>query len=240
MLTKAGIEHIEPLVGSSHEDQRFQSLLRTISERGQQRIRFCPNGHEVDSGKPKRFECGECGYEGPRAVTFNEKTRFRIENGALLHYSVGAVVLCRFDREEEDRVVLLRRVPHPEGAFTIPSGHWDAGEDVLKAAEREVEEETGLTLLVDWELVFKEEKMEEECRSGSNLHLWNFYRCYAKPEAADLRLRGDEHGTRTGEADMIGWIPVSQVAAGLFWLTRPAGHFLGKILETRIRHVLPR
>jgi 8-oxo-dGTP diphosphatase len=54
--------------------------------------------------------------------------------------AVGAVV---FDRT--GRVLLIRRGRPPlEGAWTLPGGHVDAGEEPASAAEREVEEEAGL------------------------------------------------------------------------------------------------
>lgn len=238
MLTKAAMELIQQTVGTSHEDAQFVRLLQTLPP-DHPRIRFCPNGHGLAPDKPRTFACSSCGYEGDRAVTFSADTRFRIKDGDLFHYSVGAAVFCRFQGEQEDRVVLLRRATHPVGAFTVPSGRWDAGEEALVAAQREVTEETGLKSTFQWDPVSEAELIQEGCRSGSNFHLWHFYRCHARPEAADLILAGDDGGTRTGEADMIGWVPISQVSAGLFWLTRPAGHFLGKVLGTRIRHVLP-
>jgi ADP-ribose pyrophosphatase YjhB (NUDIX family) len=197
---------------------------------------------EVQQILSRTFVC-ECGYKGDRAVTFSEETRFRIENGQLFHYSVGVAVFCRFDGDEEDRLVLLRRATHPVGAFTIPSGHWDVGEAPRASAEKEVKEETGLKPeSLAWPEKPENGILEEGCRSGSDLHIWHFYHCLAKKEDADLKLPADKSGSthRTGEADMIGWIPVSQVKAGLFWLTRPAGHFLGKALDSRLLHVLPR
>ncbi len=248
MLTKTAMELIAQHVGASHEDAQFKNLMQSLPP-DQARIRFCPNGHELPPTTPRSFRCSQCEYEGDRAVTFTRETRFQIENGELFHYSVGAVVFCQFAREQEERVLLLRRAIHPVGAFTIPSGHWDVSEDVLAAAQREVTEETGLepsALLPPPDgadllsIVSSEELVEEECRSGSNFHFWHFYRCEARPKAAHLKLRGDKREGRTGENDMIGWIPVSQITAGLFWLTKPAGHFLAKILDTRMLHVLPR
>jgi hypothetical protein len=43
-----------------------------------------------------------------------------------------------------------------------------------------------------------------------------------------------------GESDMIGWVPVSQVIAGTFPPSKPAGHFLGKILHATLPNVLRR
>ena len=47
--------------------------------------------------------------------------------------------------EKDDRILLVRRVNDPQrGLWTLPAGFVDAGEDPLKALERECLEETGL------------------------------------------------------------------------------------------------
>jgi hypothetical protein len=78
------------------------------------------------------------------------------------------------------------------------------------------------------------------CRRGCDHHYWHFYRCSCLPQEADLALPVDRRRTVIGESDMIGWIPVSQVIAGRFQLTKPAGRFLGKILGAEIPNVLER
>lgn len=242
MLTKTAMALIAQEVGFSHEDAKFISLKQSLPK-DQSRIRFCPNGDKLTPDTPRSFRCLVCGYVGDRAVTFTPEMRFCIEDGQIIHYSVGAAVFCRFEGEQEKRVLLLRRATHPVGAFTIPSGHWDVGEDAIVSAQREVEEETGIMPPIKKLIpVSTNERVEEECRSGSNIHIWQFYRYNTTSKAADLKLPGDHKKGRVGEADMIGWIPVSQVKAGIFWLTRPAGHFLAKALDlkTRIPHVLPR
>ncbi|MET9094527.1 NUDIX hydrolase [Streptomyces cyaneofuscatus] len=49
---------------------------------------------------------------------------------------------------DADRVLLVRRKPDDfmGGLWEIPSGHVDAGENLLDAARRETQEETGLTV----------------------------------------------------------------------------------------------
>ena len=242
MLTTAGLAKVVRIVGTSHETAEFKALLESLHSAEHPRVRFCPEGHKIFPGLTRDFACDECGYKGTRAVTFSKDTRFRIENSRLYHFSVGVAVFCLFDGDTEDRLVLLRRATHPVGAFTIPSGHWDRGEDPRTSAEKEVEEETGLEPeSLDWPAIPDQDTLEEGCRSGSDWHIWHFYLCRAKKEQADLALPADKNrGThRTGENDMIGWIPVSQAKAGLFWLTRPAGHFLSREWG-ELRHVLPR
>jgi ADP-ribose pyrophosphatase YjhB (NUDIX family) len=56
---------------------------------------------------------------------------------------VAVIVLIR----EQDQVLLVQRKYDPQkGHWTLPSGFVDAGEDPILAAEREVSEETGLTI----------------------------------------------------------------------------------------------
>lgn len=56
---------------------------------------------------------------------------------------VAAAILI----ESNDRVLLVRRVNEPfRGAWSLPAGFVDAGEDPAHAAERECLEETGLTV----------------------------------------------------------------------------------------------
>lgn len=58
---------------------------------------------------------------------------------------VAAAVLI----EQGDRVLLVRRNVDPRrGRWTLPAGFIDAGEDPLRAAERECREETGLEVRV--------------------------------------------------------------------------------------------
>jgi ADP-ribose pyrophosphatase YjhB (NUDIX family)/ribosomal protein S27AE len=51
--------------------------------------------------------------------------------------------------EKDGQVLLVRRANHPRrGLWTLPAGFVDAGEDPVRAAERECFEETGLRIRV--------------------------------------------------------------------------------------------
>ncbi len=76
-------------------------------------------------GRPRKIGCARCGYliyDYPRPCA-------------------GLVVL------KDDAVLLLRRAHAPRrGRLDVPGGFMDADESIERAARRELEEETGLTL----------------------------------------------------------------------------------------------
>ncbi len=94
-------------------------------------IKFCPRcgaavTYEPHFGKmhPVCHQCGWIYFADPK---------------------VAAAVLI----EQDGRVLLVRRVNEPyRGAWTLPAGFIDAGEDPAQAAARECLEETGLTVRV--------------------------------------------------------------------------------------------
>ena len=75
--------------------------------------------------RPRKITCARCGfliYDYPRSCA-------------------GLVVI------KGDAVLLLRRAHLPRrGCFDVPGGFMEAGESVERAARRELEEETGLTV----------------------------------------------------------------------------------------------
>ena len=56
-----------------------------------------------------------------------------------LRSGVGIVVL-----NEENKVFVAKRIDNPKNFWQMPQGGVDAGEDFLKAAYRELEEETSI------------------------------------------------------------------------------------------------
>lgn len=215
------LARVRDTVGASHTE-------RKVTER----TRFCPvDGLRISSDNP--IQCPHCGYRGDRALTFDPSLCFEIEDWRLRHWSVGAVILCRFRHEPEDRVLLLRRTTYPVGLWTVPSGHLDVGDSSpLLAAQREVAEETCLPVTHGtWVPVAEEELLEEGCRRGSDQHVWHFYRWQCDPRDAEPRLPvGDAGEGGIGEADALAWVRVSEILAQRFPLTPPAAHFLGRLL----------
>lgn len=97
-----------------------------------------------------------------------------------------------------------------EGAWSVPKGELDRGEDPLIAAVREFEEETGLTVPPLPYLDLGEERQ----RSGKLVRLWAVQ--------ADLDLTGFHPGTFTmtrgsrsievPEIDRIAYVPLEEAA----------------------------
>jgi ADP-ribose pyrophosphatase YjhB (NUDIX family) len=98
-------------------------------------FRFCPvcggtlETRRVKAGEPERLVCGRCGfvfYLDPKVA-------------------VGAII-----RDEEERIVLVRRAIEPGyGKWVFPGGYVDRGEQVHVAAVREAREEAGLDIRID-------------------------------------------------------------------------------------------
>jgi ADP-ribose pyrophosphatase len=74
----------------------------------------------------------------------------------LIHHSGSVVVLAVDDARKTPRVLLERQYRHAAGAFLweLPAGRIDPGEQELKAAKRELLEETGYTA-AKWKRILK-------------------------------------------------------------------------------------
>jgi 8-oxo-dGTP diphosphatase len=98
-------------------------------------FRFCPvcggalESRALKAGEPDRLVCTRCSfvfYQDPKVA-------------------VGTII-----RDEEDRIVLVRRAIHPGyGKWVFPGGYVDRGEEVTVAAVREAREEAGLEIRID-------------------------------------------------------------------------------------------
>ena len=94
--------------------------------------------------KDPRF-CPDCGTALTTAEHFG-RPRPTCPNCGWMHFADPKVAVAVVLREN-GRVLLVRRVNEPfRGKWTLPAGFIDAGEDPRQAAERECQEETGLTV----------------------------------------------------------------------------------------------
>lgn len=84
--------------------------------------------------------------------------------GQEIHYSVGAIV-------KRDNAYLLIDRKKPPFGFACPAGHIDDGERPREAIEREVREETGLSLDAV-ELLHEEFVPWNTCARGTEGHYW--------------------------------------------------------------------
>jgi len=92
-----------------------------------------------------------------------------IVKGETRHYSVGAII-----ERDGEYLLIERRIP-PEG-FACIAGHVDEGESPLAAVEREVREESGLSV-VSSSLLFDEFIPWNWCSKGVTGHHWYVFRC---------------------------------------------------------------
>ena len=78
-----------------------------------------------------------------------DKLRRACPNCSFIHFTdpkVGVGVLV----VEGEQVLLVRRAVHPQiGKWSIPAGFLDRGEDPQRTAVREVQEETGLDVVIN-------------------------------------------------------------------------------------------
>ena len=86
-----------------------------------------------------------------------------------MHYSVGAII------KKDDTYLLIDRVKPPLG-FAAIAGHIDKGETPTQALQREVQEESGLTV-TNRKLLFEEELNWNTCHRSVETHYWYVFEC---------------------------------------------------------------
>lgn len=96
------------------------------------------------------------------------KTRNHTDKKTM-HYSVGALI------RRDNKLLLIDRAIEPFGCACI-AGHVDEGEDVVTALQREVFEESGLTV-TKHRLIAEEELDWNWCSKGVRSHYWYVFEC---------------------------------------------------------------
>jgi 8-oxo-dGTP diphosphatase len=110
---------------------------------------------------------------------------------------VGAVVL------REGRVLLVRRgVPPSQGLWAIPGGGLELGETLREGAEREILEETGITIRAG-EQIFTGEMMERDADGRIRFH-------YVIIDFAGHYVSGEVNGS--DDASEARWVASAELA----------------------------
>ena len=100
--------------------------------------------------RPYAF-CPMCGGDlEPRSLKTTEPERLVCTRCGFVFYLDPKVAVGTIIRDEESRIVLVRRAIEPGyGKWVFPGGYVDRGEQVTTAAIREAREEAGLDIRLD-------------------------------------------------------------------------------------------
>jgi ADP-ribose pyrophosphatase YjhB (NUDIX family) len=112
------------------------------------------------------------------------------------HTSAGIILLS----PDKQSLFIQRRQKFPWG-WACPAGHVDEGETYIRAAIRELKEETGLAAGDDIHLVL-EADVDNQCRRPNGS--WHHWRVY-QASASGLVIENQE------EAQGAGWYPLTKV-----------------------------
>ena len=96
-------------------------------------------------------------------------------DGKTIHFSVGALI------ENEQREILLVDRINPPPGLAGPAGHQDEGEHPTTSLQREVLEETGLTV-TRFQLLISEFVDWNVCGQGVKGHHWYLFRAEVEGE----------------------------------------------------------
>jgi mutator protein MutT len=111
----------------------------------------------------------------------------------------------------ENQVLLLRRfnTGYADGQYSVPAGHLDGGETVLKAAAREAEEEVGVRIDLDaMEFSTVMHRMEEEERVDFFVQV--------------RRWQGEPFNAEPEKCDDLCWVEVDQLPVNVVAYVRQA------------------
>jgi 8-oxo-dGTP pyrophosphatase MutT (NUDIX family) len=116
------------------------------------------------------YKCSICNQMLERSLVIDSKIVWWVDGDTTYwHESVGVLVVVG-----SKLLVMLRKIfPF---SYTIPAGHLDKGEPSVFAAQRELEEETGL-IFSELEVIKENfDIARDSCRRGSDHHRWHLYR----------------------------------------------------------------
>jgi 8-oxo-dGTP pyrophosphatase MutT (NUDIX family) len=119
------------------------------------------------NGKTEYY-CPACGHTNARAIYFHQHTFWAAKDGELWHESAGVFV-----RNATGKYLFFQRTEFPF-SLTIPAGHVDKNETGEIAAERELQEETGVHAKT-LKLLGTFDVLGDLCSAGADVHKWHMY-----------------------------------------------------------------
>jgi ADP-ribose pyrophosphatase YjhB (NUDIX family) len=114
-----------------------------------------------------KYHCDACGKDNVRALYFDQHKVWLDESKELWHESAGVFV-----RRKDGKFLFFKRTEFPR-LLTVPAGHVDRWETPLRAAGRELVEETGITGKP--RLLGRADIVGDSCSAGADAHVWHAY-----------------------------------------------------------------
>lgn len=143
-----------------------------LDQEGQYCIKcFSGSIKRVYKGQLTYYQCMACGEIRERSLVIDGHIVWYVdEHRTYWHESVGVLLV-----NEQNKILCLLRKIYPF-SYSIPAGHLDIGEKYDVAARRELEEETGISLVEKFKLIKEFDLSGDSCRRGSDDHRWHLYR----------------------------------------------------------------
>mmetsp|Transcript_20175 Transcript_20175/g.55697 ORF Transcript_20175/g.55697 Transcript_20175/m.55697 type:complete len:520 (+) Transcript_20175:634-2193(+) len=174
-------------------------------------------------------------------------TTNKLPLGPTHQVGVGCIVLCPWDKT---RMLVVQEKTGPAARWKLwkmPTGLSDPGEDLHRAAERELHEETGLTANCDGILVFRQ---AHSSRSGTRASSDLFFVCQMTLQLPEGFVVPTSSTTNNGENDetndttssqqlfqacpdeiaAIRWMPVREYCDQERWQTSPVYQQLNRVI----------
>lgn len=131
----------------------------------------------------QHYQCTACRHLGPRALIIDPTIKWWTDkNGEYCHETSGI-----FMHNTRGEFLFFKRMTHPFG-LAVPAGHVDQGEQPIIAAQRELREETGVSLPISaLKFIASNDIPGDMCRRGADMHRWNIYVC-AMPPLTNIKV----------------------------------------------------